>query len=74
MIHTGGLSGKPDSWDYDSGARDLSPEPTSLHQLMESHDPSTLKIVQEDTKSTAKLIESIKFTIMTGHTVYSIYL
>lgn len=48
----GGLSGKPDSWDYDSGARDLSPEPTSLHQLMESHDPSALKIVQEDTKST----------------------
>jgi len=46
------LSGKPDSWDYDSGARDLSPEPTSLHQLMESHDPSTLRIVQEDTKST----------------------
>ncbi|XP_071140232.1 colorectal mutant cancer protein-like isoform X1 [Mytilus edulis] len=48
----GGLSGKPDSLDYDSGARDLSPEPTSLHQLMESHDPTTLKIVQEDTKST----------------------
>ncbi|CAC5416920.1 Colorectal mutant cancer protein [Mytilus coruscus] len=48
----GGMSGKPDSLDYDSGARDLSPEPTSLHQLMESHDPTTLKIVQEDTKST----------------------
>ncbi|CAL1548280.1 unnamed protein product, partial [Lymnaea stagnalis] len=34
---------KPESADYDSGARDLSPEPVtmSLTQLLETHDPHT---------------------------------
>ncbi|KAH9510233.1 hypothetical protein Btru_042515, partial [Bulinus truncatus] len=40
---------KPDSADYDSGARDLSPEPTtmSLTQLMETHDPYAFKQLRD---------------------------
>lgn len=45
---TGACSGKPDSLDYDSGARDMSPEPASLQQLVESHNPRLLSIVQDD--------------------------
>lgn len=45
---TGACSGKPDSLDYDSGARDMSPEPASLQQLVESHNPQLLSIVQDD--------------------------
>nr|XP_034320672.1 colorectal mutant cancer protein-like isoform X1 [Crassostrea gigas] len=44
----GACSGKPDSLDYDSGARDMSPEPASLQQLVESHNPQLLSIVQDD--------------------------
>ena len=43
----GAHSGKPESADYDSGARDLSPEPISLTLLMQSHDPSAVRSVQE---------------------------
>jgi hypothetical protein len=45
----GACSGKPDSLDYDSGARDMSPEPASLHQLVESHNPRLLRLAQDDT-------------------------
>nr|XP_022311817.1 colorectal mutant cancer protein-like isoform X1 [Crassostrea virginica] len=44
----GACSGKPDSLDYDSGARDMSPEPASLHQLVESHNPQLLSLAQDD--------------------------
>ncbi|KAK3093612.1 hypothetical protein FSP39_018096 [Pinctada imbricata] len=44
----GALSGRPDSLDYDSGARDMSPEPVSLHQLMDSHDPDVLRQACDD--------------------------
>ncbi|KAL8562165.1 hypothetical protein ACOMHN_042000 [Nucella lapillus] len=43
----GAHSGKPESADYDSGARDLSPEPLSLTLLMKSHDPSAVRDVQD---------------------------
>lgn len=45
----GALSGRPDSLDYDSGARDLqSPEPfVSLGRLIESHDPALYREVTE---------------------------
>lgn len=43
----GAHSGRPESADYDSGARDLSPEPISLTHLMQSHDPSAVQSVQE---------------------------
>lgn len=48
FLITGACSGKPDSLDYDSGARDMSPEPASLQQLVESHNPRLLSIVQDD--------------------------
>ena len=48
ILFAGAHSGRPDSLDYDSGARDMSPEPTSLHQLMESHDPKSLRHAHED--------------------------
>lgn len=48
IFMTGACSGKPDSLDYDSGARDMSPEPASLQQLVESHHPRLLSIVQDD--------------------------
>ncbi|XP_059166215.1 colorectal mutant cancer protein-like [Physella acuta] len=40
---------KPESADYDSGARDLSPEPAtmSLTQLMETHDPYAYKQLRQ---------------------------
>ncbi|XP_061190130.1 colorectal mutant cancer protein-like isoform X2 [Saccostrea echinata] len=44
----GAYSGKPDSLDYDSGARDMSPEPASLHHLVESHNPKLLSLAQDD--------------------------
>ncbi|XP_035209833.1 colorectal mutant cancer protein-like isoform X2 [Stegodyphus dumicola] len=31
-----GASGKHESWEFDSGARDLSPEPNTLHKLIEA--------------------------------------
>ncbi|XP_052267563.1 colorectal mutant cancer protein-like isoform X2 [Dreissena polymorpha] len=45
----GALSGRPDSLDYDSGARDLqSPEPfVSLGRMVESHDPTLYREVTE---------------------------
>jgi hypothetical protein len=32
----GAASGRQESWEFDSGARDLSPEPHSLHKLIEA--------------------------------------
>ena len=45
----GAISGRPDSLDYDSGARDLmSPEPAmSLQKMLESHDPTMLQHVRD---------------------------
>lgn len=37
FVGSHGASGKHDSWgDFDSGARDLSPEPNTLHKLIEA--------------------------------------
>ena len=33
--------------DYDSGARDLSPEPINIQKLMEAHDPVTLQKLKD---------------------------
>ncbi|XP_060602738.1 colorectal mutant cancer protein-like isoform X1 [Ruditapes philippinarum] len=43
----GAISGRPDSLDYDSGARDLqSPEPlVSLQKMLESHDPNLYRAI-----------------------------
>ncbi|XP_033731734.1 uncharacterized protein LOC117321422, partial [Pecten maximus] len=47
----GAHSGKPDSVDYDSGARDMSPEPPSLQALMETHDPSIAQQAHGDSNT-----------------------
>ncbi|XP_071098692.1 colorectal mutant cancer protein-like isoform X1 [Haliotis cracherodii] len=54
----GAHSGKPESVDYDSGARDLcSPEPASLSKLMESHDPGTIKHMTESCSAAGNFLE-----------------
>lgn len=49
FLWAGALSGRPDSLDYDSGARDLqSPEPLiSLQKMIESHDPNLYRDVKD---------------------------
>ena len=46
---SGAISGRPDSLDYDSGARDLmSPEPAmSPQKMLESHDPTLLQHIRD---------------------------
>lgn len=37
ILYSGGASaGKHESWEFDSGARDLSPEPNTLQRLVEA--------------------------------------
>lgn len=36
FIGSHGASGKHESWEFDSGARDLSPEPNTLYKLIEA--------------------------------------
>ena len=38
-----GFAVGPSSPDYDSGARDMSPEPQSLYKLLDLHDPRILQ-------------------------------
>ncbi|KAL5019871.1 hypothetical protein ScPMuIL_002763 [Solemya velum] len=53
----GAISGKPDSVDYDSGARDLSPEPVNLQHLMESHDPSAIQQLNDKVLNGSDFLE-----------------
>lgn len=36
ILFSGTISGRHESWEFDSGARDLSPEPHSLQKLVEA--------------------------------------
>ncbi|KAJ8311750.1 hypothetical protein KUTeg_011105 [Tegillarca granosa] len=48
LDETGAHSCKPDSLDYDSGARDLSPEPSNIQQLTESSELTTPEKITDD--------------------------
>ncbi|KAK3590872.1 hypothetical protein CHS0354_033800 [Potamilus streckersoni] len=55
----GAHSGRPDSLDYDSGARDLqSPEPAvTLQRLMESHDPIVVRHIKESSSASSEFLD-----------------
>lgn len=73
IFMTGACSGKPDSLDYDSGARDMSPEPASLQQLVESHHPRLLSIVQDDSIGMEILDVANRVSIFCMHIIYGKY-
>ena len=54
-VHIVCLGIPPSSGDYDSGARDLSPEPTSLYKLFEAQEPDVLQRMMEYSDSCESL-------------------
>ncbi|XP_060069390.1 colorectal mutant cancer protein-like [Ylistrum balloti] len=62
----GAHSGKPDSVDYDSGARDMSPEPPSLQALMETHDPTIAQHGDSNTNGMLDLANRLHLAAITS--------
>lgn len=73
----GVASGKHESWEFDSGARDLSPEPSTLYKLIEAAGLSPLSSHPAQVLDVANKVGissvDVSFQIMVNHRFLALF-